>query len=216
VSAVKKKYRVVVVDDHALFRAGLVSLLGDMPAFEVLGEAENGRQALGLVDELHPDLILLDVNMPVMAGVETVRKLRQKGGDYRIVMLTISKQQEDLIGAIKAGADGYILKNTEPDDLQKDLLLIMAEKSVLSPEITGRVLEVVRTGATDTADKLLTDREDDVLACLARGLTTAQIADELVISTNTVKTHVRHIMKKLNASNRAEAVSIAMKKGYLE
>jgi DNA-binding NarL/FixJ family response regulator len=210
-----KAYRVVVVDDHSLFRAGLISLLSQMPQFEVVGEAENGQQALSEVSDTRPDLVLLDVNMPVMNGVETVHALRQIGGNYRIVMLTISKHQEDLIGAIQAGADGYLLKNAEPDELEKSLLSVMSDQAVLSPEVTEQVLDIVRSGGAGVPEDLLTERENDVLRCLAQGLTTNQIADELVISVNTVKTHVRNLMKKLGASNRAEAVSIAMKKGIL-
>ncbi len=208
--------RIVVVDDHALFRAGLVGLLEGMPEFEVVGEAENGVTALEVVARTQPEIVLLDVNMPVMDGVETVRALRKAGGDYRIVMLTISKKQDDLLGAIRAGANGYLLKNTEPDDLRLALLKVMADQSVLASEVTTQVMNALRQDAAGVAADTLTEREIEVLHCLGRGMTTAQIAVQLVISVNTAKTHVRKILRKLQAANRAEAVRIAISQGLLE
>lgn len=212
-----KSVRLVVVDDHALFRAGLISLLSEMPEFEVVGEAGEGRSALDLVDRTQPEVVLLDVNMPGMGGVETVRSLRSlpEKEQPRILMLTISKSEEDLMGAIAAGADGYLLKNAEPDELRKAILLVQQGMSVLSPHITRQVLKAVNTEQALNPDVGLSDREMDVLDCLAQGMTTAQIAEELYISENTVKTHVRHILDKLDASNRAEAVSKAIQLGVI-
>lgn len=209
-----KTYRIVVADDHALFRAGLVSLLGNMDRFEVVGQAENGAQAVDVVRETSPDLVILDIHMPVMSGVETVRALRRTGVSVRIVMLTISKNQGDLMGAIQEGADGYLLKNAEPEELHHALLQVMGNKSVIAPDVVNQIFDAVRAKGTNK-DDLLTERETDVLKCLADGMTTTQIADKLVISKNTVKTHVRNIMKKLDASNRAEVVGIALKVGLI-
>ncbi len=206
--------RLVVVDDHALFRAGLVSLLTSIPEFEIVGEAGDGRQALAVVREEKPDVVLLDVNMPVMGGVEMVEALQ----DYdrpRILMLTISKHDEDLFGAIAAGADGYLLKDAEPDELRRAINLVADGKSVLSPEVTSRVLKAVSSSHGIPPDVALSKREMDVLNCLAKGMTSAQIAKVLFISENTVKTHVRHILEKLEASNRAEAVSRAIQLGII-
>jgi DNA-binding NarL/FixJ family response regulator len=212
-----KSVRLVVVDDHALFRAGLISLLSEMPEFEVVGEAGEGRSALDLVDRTQPEVVLLDVNMPGMGGVETVRSLRSlpEKEQPRILMLTISKSEEDLMGAIAAGADGYLLKNAEPDELRKAILLVQQGMSVLSPHVTRQVLKAVNTEQALNPDVGLSSREMDVLDCLAQGMTTAQIAEELYISENTVKTHVRHILDKLDASNRAEAVSKAIQLGVI-
>ena len=212
-----RSVRLVVVDDHALFRAGLISLLSEMPEFEVVGEAGEGRSALDLVDRIQPDVVLLDVNMPGMGGVETVRSLRSlpEKEQPRILMLTISKSEEDLMGAIAAGADGYLLKNAEPDELRKAILLVQEGMSVLSPHVTRLVLKAVNTEQALNPDVGLSDREMDVLDCLAQGMTTAQIAEQLYISENTVKTHVRHILDKLDASNRAEAVSKAIQLGVI-
>lgn len=212
-----KKIRLVVVDDHALFRAGLISLLDEMDEFEVVAEADDGRSALIEIARTRPDVVLLDVNMPGMGGVETVRSLRSKesGDGCRILMLTISKNEEDLLGAISAGADGYLLKNAEPDELRRSIQLVAAGMSVLSPQVTRRVMDAVNSETVRASDAGLSDREVDVLRCLADGLTTSQIGDTLFISDNTVKTHVRHILEKLQASNRAEAVSKAMHMGLL-
>lgn len=209
-----RKIRIVVVDDHALFRAGLVSLLTSIPEFEIVGEAGDGREALSVVREEKPDVILLDVNMPVMGGVEMVEAL-QEIDQPRILMLTISKHDEDLFGAIAAGADGYLLKDTEPDELRRAIHLVADGKSVLSPEVTSRVLKVVSSSHGIPPDVALSKREMDVLKCLAKGMTSAQIAKDLFISENTVKTHVRHILEKLEASNRAEAVSRAIQLGII-
>jgi DNA-binding NarL/FixJ family response regulator len=209
-----KKIRIVVVDDHGLFRAGLVSLLTTFSEFEIIGEAGDGQQALSVIEQTHPDVVLLDVNMPVMGGVEMVEAI-QKDDSPRILMLTISKHDEDLFGAIAAGADGYLLKDAEPDELRRAINLVAEGKSVLSPEVTSRVLKAVGSSHGIPPDIALSKRELDVLKCLARGMTSAQIASELFISENTVKTHVRHILEKLEASNRAEAVSRAIQLGII-
>ncbi len=209
-----KKVRLVVVDDHALFRAGLVSLLAQMPELEVVGEAGNGRQALDVIQRIRPDIALIDVNMPEMGGVETVEAL-QKVENLRIIMLTISKHDDDLFGAIAAGADGYLLKNSEPEELRRAILLVADGKSVLSPEVTGRVLKAVSNARGMPSEIGLSKREMEVLDCLAIGKTSAQIASDLFITENTVKTHVRHILEKLEAANRAEAVSRAIQMGLI-
>lgn len=209
-----KKVRLVVVDDHALFRAGLVSLLAQMPEIEVVGEAGNGRQALDVIQRTRPDIALIDVNMPEMGGVETVESL-QKMENLRIVMLTISKHDDDLFGAIAAGAHGYLLKNSEPEELRRAILLVADGKSVLSPEVTGRVLKAVSNARGMPSEIGLSKREMEVLDCLAVGKTSAQIASDLFITENTVKTHVRHILEKLEAANRAEAVSRAIQMGLI-
>jgi DNA-binding NarL/FixJ family response regulator len=206
--------RLVVVDDHALFRAGLISLLNEMAEFQVVGEAGNGRDALDVIHRTRPDVVLLDVNMPGLGGIETVEMLR-KTEACKIIMLTISKNEEDLFGAIKAGADGYMLKNAAPEELCKAIKVVHQGMSVLSPDVTRRVMQAVTAEQNHLPDSGLSDREMDVLRCLSQGKTTAQISMELFISDNTVKTHVRHILEKLEASNRAEAVSKASQLGLI-
>lgn len=210
-----RKVRIVVVDDHALFRAGLISLLSQMPEIEIVGEAGDGRQALEIVTTSNPDVVLLDVNMPGMSGVEAVEKIKRISST-RVLMLTISKQDDDLFGAIAAGADGYLLKNAEPDELRKAIQFVAEGKSVLSPEITGRVLKAVSRSQGLPFEAPLSSREMEVLECLAQGKTSSQIASDLYITENTVKTHVRHILEKLEAANRAEAVRRAIQLGLIK
>jgi DNA-binding NarL/FixJ family response regulator len=189
-----------------------------MPEFQVIGEAGDGREALEIVRKNIPDVLLLDVNMPGMDGVEVVRHLRDlpKHQQPRILMLTISKSEEDLLGAISAGADGYLLKNAEPEELRKAILLVHQGMSVLSPQVTRQVLRAAMAGDQNRATESgLSSREMEVLECLAQGKTTSQIASELYVSENTIKTHVRHILEKLEASNRAEAVSKANQMGLI-
>jgi DNA-binding NarL/FixJ family response regulator len=224
------RVRLVVVDDHALFRAGLISLLGEMPEFQVVGEAEDGKSALQVIQSTRPDILLLDVNMPGMGGIEVVQALRTRreplvksstpaqsvAPQPRILMLTISKNEDDLLGAIAAGADGYLLKSAEPEELRRAILLVNQGLSVLSPQVTRQVMRAVTASDQGrSSESGLSSREMDVLRCLAQGKTTAQIASELFISENTVKTHVRHILEKLAASNRAEAVSKATYMGLI-
>lgn len=208
--------KLVVVDDHALFRRGLVGLLESMPEFSVVGEAGNGQEALAIIEKTRPDILLLDVNMPVMDGISTVQALRAKHSPLHILMLTISQNEDDLFGAIKAGADGYLLKNAEPDDLRDTLLHIYRGDRVLAPEVTGTVLKAFSRLVNNEQTPLLSERELEVLNCLAAGQTTQQISHQLFISENTVKTHIRHILEKLEASNRTEAVGKAMQLGLIQ
>lgn len=206
--------RILVVDDHTLFRRGLVGLLAEMEGFKVVGEASNGQDALTMVESQRPDIVLLDVNMPEMNGIEALAILRKRGLDLPVLMLTISQFEEDLIGAIRAGANGYLLKNAEPETLRQTIKQVVAGKAVLAPELMEQVFRLVRSGQYDPAN-LLTEREVEVLRLLAQGLTTAQTGSEMFISENTVKTHIRHILEKLDVSNRAEAVARATQLGLI-
>jgi two-component system nitrate/nitrite response regulator NarL len=206
--------RIVVVDDHTLFRRGLVGLLAEMDGFRVVGEASNGREAVEMIEMGKQDIVLLDVNMPEMSGIETLGALRKRGVDSPVLMLTISQHEDDLIGAIRAGANGYLLKNAEPETLRQTIRQVVAGKAVLAPEVTEQVFRLVRSGPASSLN-LLTEREIEVLKFLSRGLTTAQTGSEMFISENTVKTHVRHILEKLDVNNRAEAVAKATQLGLI-
>ena len=206
--------RIVVVDDHALFRRGLVGLLSEMEDFQVVGEAADGKDALTVITDQRPDVVLLDVNMPGMSGVETLSAMRKANNEAQVLMLTISQHEEDLIGSIRAGASGYLLKNAEPETLRQMILQVAAGKSVLAPEVTTQVFRLVRSGQVGSSG-VLSEREIEVLRILAQGFTTAQTASELVISENTVKTHIRHILNKLEVGNRAEAVAKATQLGLI-
>lgn len=208
--------RIVVVDDHVLFRRGLIGLLSDMPEFTVIGEAANGREALMTIANLMPDVVLMDINMPEMDGIAAVRALKTQNEKLPVLMLTISKNDSDLLEAVRAGADGYILKNTEPEDLRKALIKVAGGEGVLAPEVTAPLLKALASAEVSGDQILLSERELQVLQNLALGKTTSQIASSLFISENTVKTHVRHILEKLGASNRTEAVSRAIQAGLLQ
>lgn len=200
--------RVVVVDDHTLFLRGLVSLLSEMENVRVVGEASNGVEALDIISAEEPDVVLLDINMPGMSGVEVLSILRQQGSELPVLMLTISQQEENLVSAIREGANGYMLKNAEPENLRQMIEQVADGKSVLAPEITEQVFGMVRSGQLGVA-KLLTDREVQVLQLLSRSSTTSQVAENMSISENTVKTHIRNILGKLEVGSRAEAVAKA-------
>jgi two-component system nitrate/nitrite response regulator NarL len=206
--------RIVVVDDHTLFRRGLVGLLAEMEGFQVVGEASSGQDAIAIIEAINPDIVLLDVNMPEMSGIETLAALRKQGVESPVLMLTISQHEEDLIGAIRAGANGYLLKNAEPETLRQTIKQVVAGKAVLAPEVTEQVFRLVRSRQFDPIN-LLTEREVEVLRFLSRGLTTTQTGTEMFISENTVKTHIRHILEKLDVSNRAEAVAKATQLGLI-
>ncbi len=211
-----KPIKIVVVDDHALFRRGLIGLLAEIPEFQVVGEASNGDEALRVIQGSSPDIVLLDINMPGKDGVETVEALRERKNKVKVMMLTISQNDEDLIGAIVSGADGYLLKNTEPEDLRRAILRLVDGQSVLSPEVTGVVLKTLAHNQQVGEASPLSDRELEVLQCLSEGMTTVQIGLSLYISDNTVKTHIRHILDKLEAANRTEAVSKALQMGLIQ
>jgi DNA-binding NarL/FixJ family response regulator len=209
------KIRLVVVDDHALFRRGLVSLLSDMSDFTVCAEAGNGKDALPLIEEMNPDIILMDVNMPVMDGVQALEAVRKTRKDQKVIMLTVSQNDDDLVRAISAGANGYIIKNAEPEELHKTIIEVMKGNSMLSPEITEKVFASLRSARQSRGQTILSDREVEVLNFMGKGLSTRQIAGSLFISENTVKTHIRHILEKLDANNRAQAVAKAHELGII-
>lgn len=205
---------VIVVDDHILFRRGLVGLLSEQPDLRIVGEAGNGQDAVELVKQRQPDVVLMDVHMPGMDGIKAVKELK-KGTDARILMLTISDKDEDLLSALAAGADGYLLKNTEPDQLCQAIRQAYAGQGVLSPEITAQVMKAAASSQNRHVASNLSQRECEVLVELAQGATTSEIAANLVISKNTVKTHIGRILKKLDVANRAEAVARASALGLI-
>ncbi|MGB9673727.1 MAG: response regulator [Anaerolineales bacterium] len=206
---------IVIVDDHALFRSGIRGLLEDMPDVHVIGEASNGAEAVEVVQKTQPDVILLDVNMPVVNGVEAVRTIKEISKAH-IIMLTVSKSDQDLINAIAAGADGYILKNATPQELYKAIQQVQQGLAVLSPEVTRQVMVAVVSDNIAPTNVGLSSREKEVLSFMARGLSTAQISHELFISENTVKTHIRHILEKLEVKNRNEAAQRGRELGLIK
>ncbi|AHE99567.1 two-component system response regulator NarL [Thioalkalivibrio paradoxus] len=197
--------RVLVIDDHPLFRRGARHLMDIEAGFEVVGEASSGREGLDLALKLVPDLILLDLNMTDMDGTETLGALREAGIDARVVMLTVSDEEEDLVAALRAGADGYLLKHTEPEELLRQLRQVLSGRLILTDELTERLAEAMRRKPPPGERGMLTRREQEVLDQIAAGLSNKQIARELGLSEGTVKVHVKHLLKKLGMHSRLEA-----------
>ena len=198
---------IMLVDDHPLLRKGLRQLITLSGGMEVVAEAGNGADAIKLAVELDPDLILLDLNMQGMDGLETLRRLRDEGVTSRIVMLTVSDADEDVLSAISAGADGYLLKDMEPEDMLVQIERALSGKMVLSEAITQVLATAIRnpTGKAEASSDSLTQREIEILKLIAKGLSNKLIARELDISDGTVKVHVKHLLKKLHLRSRVEA-----------
>ena len=209
--------RVAVVDDQALVRAGFVVLLESSPDIEVVGSAADGAEAVDLVRSTHPDVVLMDIRMPVMDGLEATRQIvgDDQGGGVRILILTTFDLDEYVYAALRAGASGFLLKDTPPADLLAGVRLVAGGDALLSPGITRHLIEAfVQRPPSDEHRSpsrldLLTDRERDVLELVAKGLANAEIADRLYISPATVKTHVARTLTKLDARDRAELIIIA-------
>ncbi len=207
--------RVLVVDDHPLFRLGVVDLLEEEEDMTVAGQADRAKEALRLARQTKPDVVLMDVHMPGRKGFEIIPELKNEI-HARVLMLTVSERDEDLLGALAAGADGYLLKDAEPEELLRAIRKAAAGEAVLAGKVTAQVLKAAVRGRRAEPEVKLSPREREVLHLMAKGATTSAIAEALFISKNTVKTHVRHILEKLQAANRAEAVARAAALGLLE
>jgi two-component system NarL family response regulator len=213
--------RVLIVDDHALFRRGLQMVLDGEPDIEVVGEAADGHQALERAQELMPDVVLMDVRMPRRSGIEATREIRDALPHVRIIMLTVSDEEADLYEAIKAGAAGYLLKEVSTDEVPDAIRTVMAGQSRISPSMASKLLSEFaawsrRTGPPEVRGPTLTERELEVLRLVAQGLANRDIARELFISENTVKNHVRNILEKLHLHSRMEAVVYAVRENLLD
>jgi DNA-binding NarL/FixJ family response regulator len=214
--------RVLVVDDHALFRRGLEMVLAQEQDIDVVGEAADGAEALELAQELVPDVILMDVRMPKRGGIDACSAIKAVIPSVRIVMLTISDEEEDLFEAVKAGASGYLLKEISIDEVATAIRAVAGGQSLLSPLMASKLLSEFATMARRGKDAeqvplpRLTERELEVLKLVARGLNNRDIAKELFISENTVKNQVRNILEKLQLHSRMEAVVYAVREKLLE
>ena len=217
------KLRVLLVDDQPLFRRALATLISAQFDMTVVGEGENGRDALEKVRAMHPDIVVMDVNMPVASGVDGVNAIRAAGFDTPIVMLTVSEDDDDLFESIKAGANGYLLKNVRPEQLFEDLRGVMRGEAPIAPAVASRLLEALRTGgipprggqaAAPASDSILTRRESEILQLVAGGLSNKEIANELTITEGTVKNHVHNSLEKLHLTNRVQAAAYAVRQGF--
>ncbi len=214
------RYRLLLVDDHALFREGLAGIIGAQPDMEVVGEADDGLEAFVKAEELKPDLILMDVQMPGMDGLEATRQIKQILPKTIIVMLTVRDDDEKLFEAIKNGAQGYLLKDIRSQNLLEMLRGALRGEAALSSSLAGRMLSEFRRlskgGIPEKEDDSgLTEREQQVLLHAAQGATDKEIAVALTISLNTVKTHIRNILAKLHVRTRREAARVAKGKGLV-
>src|SRR5690554_1670167 len=198
---------IMLVDDHPLLRKGLKQLISLADNLTVIAECSNGADALIKAEELDPDLIILDLNMQGMDGIETLKRMRDQGVTSRIVMLTVSDADEDVVAAITHGADGYLLKDMDPELLLEQIVRAIEGKMVLSEAITEVLATALRRPSAPTASKLdtLTNREREILELIAKGMSNKLIARELDISDGTVKVHVKHLLKKLGLRSRVEA-----------
>ena len=199
-----KPYSVLVVDDHPLLRRGICQLITSDSDFTLFGEAGSGLDALSAIEENEPDIVLLDLNMKGMTGLDTLNGLRQEGVTSRIVILTVSDAKQDVIRLVKAGADGYLLKDTEPDLLLEKLKQAMQGHRVISESVEDYLYEL--KDATDEKDWIdnLTPRELQILQLVAQGMSNRTISEELHISEGTVKVHVKNLLRKASAKSRTE------------
>ncbi len=216
--------RVLLADDDVLVRAGLRMVLDSQPDLDVVGEADDGEQAVELALELRPDVVLMDIRMPGVDGLEATRRITAAGGDVRILVLTTFELDEYVFEAVRAGASGFLLKRTPPDDLLAGIRTVVAGDALLGPSVTARLMRefarVTGEGSRETRARTpeldeLTAREREVLVLMARGRTNQEIGDELYISESTVKTHVKRILMKLALRDRVHAVVFAYEHGLL-
>jgi DNA-binding NarL/FixJ family response regulator len=203
--------RLLIVDDHPIFRDGLRGIFADEPAFAVVGEAANGAEAVALVERLGVDVVLMDLRMPEMGGVEAIRRLAQAAPAVRILVLTTFDTDSDVLPAIEAGATGYLLKDAPREELLRAVRAAARGEAVLSPSVAVRLMGQLRKPASDP----LSQREREVLRLIAVGATNREVAARLFVSEATIKTHLLHIYEKLGVRDRAAAVGEAYKRGLL-
>jgi two-component system NarL family response regulator len=215
--------RVLIADDQALFRRGLYVVLGTEENIEVIAEAEDGEQAITKAEEMAPDVVLMDVRMPRVNGIEAASRIRETLPSTKILMLTVSDEEDDLYEAIKAGANGYLLKEISVEEVASAIRAVVQGQSLISPSMASKLLNEFNSLARQAADRreqlpapVLTARELEVLKLVARGMSNRDVADQLYISENTVKNHVRNILEKLHLHSRMEAVMYAVRKRLLD
>ena len=201
------QYTILLIDDHPMLRSGVKQLISLEPQLKVIGEASNGQQGIELAEKLDPDLILLDLNMPGMNGLETLDQLRTRTLSGRVVVFSVSNHEDDVISALKRGADGYLLKDMEPEDLLRSLHQAAAGQVVLSEALTPVLAASLRESrpSSERDVQQLTPRECDILKLIAQGLPNKMIARKLMITESTVKVHVKHLLKKMKLKSRVEA-----------
>ena len=213
-----EKIRVLLADDHALVRQGISQFLESAEDMSVVAEADNGQDVLGLVERTAPDVVLLDIQMPGMNGVEAARQVKSRFPQVRVLVLTAYDDDPYIFAAVQAGADGYLLKRIELEDLLRAVRAVYRGDAVLSPEVTARVMRQMQTGRPNVAMEqveALTARELEILRLAARGKSNKEIGRQVGISDRTVQGHLANIYGKLGATSRTEAVTEALKRGWI-
>ncbi len=209
--------RILIADDQPLVRAGISRVIEADPTLSVIGEARDGHEAVALVRALDPDVVLMDIRMPILDGIEATRRLVEDGTGARIIMLTTFGLDEYVLGALRAGASGFVLKEAPPEEILEAIRVVAAGDALIAPAVTRAVIEELgrRPARAELVARLdeLTPREKEVLGLLARGLSNAEIAAELVVGEGTVKTHVAHVLAKLGVRDRVQAVVFAYEAG---
>jgi two-component system response regulator NreC len=215
-----KKIKLVVADDHKIFRQGITKLLEDESDLQVVGEAANGREAVKKTTELKPDVVLMDIAMANLNGLEATKQIKKVLPETKVIMLTMHKNEEYILQSFQAGASGFILKEGAVEELVNAIRSIHQDKSFLSPTISKTLIDAylrkMETGKTETPFDLLTDREREVLQLIAEGYTNREVAKALFISVKTVEAHRAHIMAKLNIHDVAKLVKYAIQKGLVD
>lgn len=213
------KYRIVIAEDHTILREGLKLLLSSSPEFEVVGEAEDGREAIRCVEKLKPDLILTDLSMPRMNGMEAIREIKKRSPETKILVLTVHKTEEYILASVRAGADGYLLKDSTHAELLMAVKYVLSGKRYISPGISDKVLEGYLEGKKTlkkrTSWETLTKREREILKLIAEGYRNKEIAEELCISVKTVEKHRSNLMEKLGLHNVQALTALAIEKGLV-
>ena len=204
--------RVLVADDHAIVREGLISALRLEGDIDVVGQASNGREAIDKAVELEPDVIIMDISMPGCGGLEATSVLAHQLPQAKVLILTVSDREEDVFKAVRFGARGYLLKSTSIDDIMAAVRQVAEGQAILSPYIAGKLLEEFRREQSAP----LSPRETEVLTLVGKGLTNCQIAEQLVVTPGTVKTYLQRILEKLHLENRSEAMAYALKQGLID
>jgi len=214
-----EKKGVLIAEDHTLIREGLRALLSSHPDLEVIGEAADGREAVQQAEKLSPALVLMDLSMPRVGGIEAIREIKKKWPKMKVLALTVNDSEEYVLAALRAGAEGYILKNSTRDELVQAIQNVLAGKRVLSPSISEKVIEGYLAGKKDesiiTPWDTLTTREREVLKMIGEGNKSKEIADYLCISLHTVEKHRSNLMEKLNLHSVSALVSYAIEKGLV-
>ena len=215
----KKKLNIVLADDHTILREGLRALLTADSNFEIVGEACDGREAVRFVEKLGPDLLLMDLSMPRMSGMDAIREIKKRHPETKIIALTVHKTEEYLLTTLRAGADGYVLKDATHDELIMAIKNVMGGKSYLSPGVSEKIIEGYLEGKESTRSRSswesLSQREREVLKLIAEGYKNKEIAEELCISLKTVEKHRANLMKKLDLHNAAALTVYAVERGLV-